>query len=99
VALPDLELPVESRAQWGAWLVEHAAGSTGVRPVTWRRASGRTGVAYDDLDEEALCVGWVDSRPWAVVAERAAVHPAQARQRLGPAEQGAGHPAGGGRPD
>ena len=64
---------VESRAQWRGWLAEHAAGSPGCWAVTWRRGSGRPVVAYEDLVEEALCVGWVDSTARRVDEQRSAL--------------------------
>ena len=36
--------------------------SRGVHLVTWRRATGQPAVPYADAVEEALCVGWVDSK-------------------------------------
>lgn len=56
------DLLVESRAQWRAWLAEHADEGRGVWAVTWRAGSGGPVVPYDDLVEEALCVGWIDSK-------------------------------------
>lgn len=61
---------METRAQWRAWLAEHASASPGVWLVTWRRSSGRPVLAYEDLVQEALCVGWVDGQARAVDAER-----------------------------
>lgn len=49
------------RAAWRAWLSANHATSRGVHLVSWRRASGRTSVPYEDAVEEALCVGWIDS--------------------------------------
>jgi uncharacterized protein YdeI (YjbR/CyaY-like superfamily) len=69
--LDDLErVHPADRAEWCAWLAENHATSPGVWLVTWRRASGRTPLAYEDAVEEALCVGWVDSLGRAVDAER-----------------------------
>jgi uncharacterized protein YdeI (YjbR/CyaY-like superfamily) len=56
------QLPVESRAAWRSWLEAHHAGTPGVWVVTWKKASGGRYVGYEDLVEEALCFGWVDSR-------------------------------------
>lgn len=67
------DVPVESVPGWRGWLVEHAATSPGCWAVTWRKGSGRPVVAYGDLVEQALCVGWVDSRPRKVDAERTAL--------------------------
>jgi uncharacterized protein YdeI (YjbR/CyaY-like superfamily) len=52
---------VETRAEWRAWLAEHHASSDGVWLVSWKRATGRPAVGYDDSVEEALCFGWIDS--------------------------------------
>jgi uncharacterized protein YdeI (YjbR/CyaY-like superfamily) len=69
--LDDLErVHPADRAEWRTWLAENHATSPGVWLVTWRRASGRTPLAYEDAVEEALCVGWVDSLGRAVDAER-----------------------------
>lgn len=59
-----------SRAAWRRWLGEHHASSTGVWLVMWRKASGRTSLSYDDAVEEALCVGWIDSKGGKVDDER-----------------------------
>lgn len=55
-------MQVESRQQWRQWLLEQAEHHDGCWVVTWRKGSGRPVVDYGDLVEEALCVGWVDSR-------------------------------------
>jgi uncharacterized protein YdeI (YjbR/CyaY-like superfamily) len=52
----------ESRAQWRSWLAEHHATSEGVWLVSWRRQSGRTGPTYEEVVQEALCFGWIDSK-------------------------------------
>lgn len=51
----------ETRAEWRAWLEAHHDTSRGVGLVHWRRASGSR-MSYDDIVEEALCFGWIDSR-------------------------------------
>jgi uncharacterized protein YdeI (YjbR/CyaY-like superfamily) len=52
----------ETRTDWRAWLEAHHDDSPGVGLVHWRRASGRRRLSYDDIVEEALCFGWIDSR-------------------------------------
>jgi uncharacterized protein YdeI (YjbR/CyaY-like superfamily) len=49
------------RAAWRAWLSANAESARGVWVASWRRVSGRQPVAYEDLVEEALCFGWIDS--------------------------------------
>jgi uncharacterized protein YdeI (YjbR/CyaY-like superfamily) len=64
------QLQVESRAQWRAWLAEHAADTPGIWLITYKKSSGGPYVSYDDVVEEALCFGWVDSKGLGLDAER-----------------------------
>jgi uncharacterized protein YdeI (YjbR/CyaY-like superfamily) len=50
------------RGAWRAWLAEHHASAPGVWLVYYRKATGRTGVSYDEAVEEALAFGWIDSK-------------------------------------
>lgn len=52
-----------SRAAWRAWLEEHHASSGGVWLVAFKKRSGQPHLEYSDSVEEALCFGWVDSKP------------------------------------
>jgi uncharacterized protein YdeI (YjbR/CyaY-like superfamily) len=52
-----------TRAQWRQWLKRHHASSDGVFLVTFKKATGEPRVEYDEAVEEALCFGWVDSKP------------------------------------
>ena len=49
------------RAAWRTWLTEYHATARGVWVVSWRRGSGREPIPYEQLVEEALCFGWIDS--------------------------------------
>ncbi len=44
-----------------AWLAANSATERGVWVATWRKATGREAVRYEDLVEEAICFGWIDS--------------------------------------
>jgi uncharacterized protein YdeI (YjbR/CyaY-like superfamily) len=60
---PDPEqLPIESAADWRAWLERHHATAAGAWVVTWKKASGGPYVSDHELIDEAHCFGWVDSR-------------------------------------
>ncbi|MDX2178839.1 MAG: YdeI/OmpD-associated family protein [Bryobacteraceae bacterium] len=60
--LASLErVPVETRAAWRAWLRENYRRPDSVWVVTYKKYSGKPYVAYDELVEEALCYGWIDS--------------------------------------
>lgn len=48
-------------AAWRAWLAANHGTTRGVWVASWRKASGRRPVAYEDLVEEAICFGWIDS--------------------------------------
>jgi uncharacterized protein YdeI (YjbR/CyaY-like superfamily) len=63
-------LEIVSRAQWRAWLGEHHASSPGVWAVTFKKSGGGPYVSYDDLVEEAIAHGWVDSRSKALDERR-----------------------------
>jgi uncharacterized protein YdeI (YjbR/CyaY-like superfamily) len=62
VGADDERFQPADRAAWRAWLAENHAAATGIWAVTFRRGTGRHVVTYDDLVEEALCFGWIDSR-------------------------------------
>ena len=64
------QVQVSSRAEWRAWLADHHADAPGVWLVTFKKAAGDRHVPYDDVVEEALCFGWVDSRPRTLDDER-----------------------------
>jgi uncharacterized protein YdeI (YjbR/CyaY-like superfamily) len=78
--VPDApQVPVADRAAWRAWLAQHAAGSTGVWLV-YDKGPGRR-LSYDDIVEEALCFGWVDSLPRALDATHAMIYVAPRKPR------------------
>ncbi len=64
------QVEVRSRGEWRAWLEAHHADSPGVWCVTHKKAPGAPHVAYDDVAEEALAFGWVDSKPRKLDAAR-----------------------------
>jgi uncharacterized protein YdeI (YjbR/CyaY-like superfamily) len=52
-----------TRAEWRAWLEQNHTRAEGVWLITWKKATGQPRVEYDEAVEEALCFGWVDSKP------------------------------------
>jgi len=58
---PMVEAP--TRAAWRAWLTAHHATSGSIWLVLNRKASGLPYLSAAEAAEEALCFGWVDSRP------------------------------------
>lgn len=51
-----------TRETWRAWLAEHPTRQEGIWVVYRKKSSILTGPDYDDLVEEALCFGWIDSQ-------------------------------------
>lgn len=49
--------------EWGAWLDANHDRDDGVWLVTWKKATGRQAMTYDEAVTEAMRYGWVDSRP------------------------------------
>ena len=60
----------ESREAWRAWLLAHHTETTGVWLVTFKKSSGKQVLDNDSAIEEALCFGWIDSKPAKLDAER-----------------------------
>lgn len=60
----------ETRAQLRAWLGAHQDDGAGAWIASWKKTTGRPAVAYNDLVEQLLCVGWVDSTAGSLDADR-----------------------------
>ena len=59
-----------SRAELRAWLEGNHAASAGVWLATYKKATGKPRLDYDEIVEEALSFGWVDSKPNSLDDER-----------------------------
>lgn len=68
--LPENAIHPKSRAGWRAWLAANHMRKDGVWLVTYKQSSGIPDLSYNDGVEEALCFGWVDSKPRALDADR-----------------------------
>jgi uncharacterized protein YdeI (YjbR/CyaY-like superfamily) len=65
-SLPNTErVEVTSRAELRQWLSENHSREGGVWLVSYKKVSEHY-LPYDDLIEECLCFGWVDSLPRAL---------------------------------
>jgi uncharacterized protein YdeI (YjbR/CyaY-like superfamily) len=69
----------ETIEQWRDWLAEHHLTETCVWLVTWRRSTGRQAPPYEQLIEEALRVGWIDSTAKKLDHERTMLYFARRR--------------------
>ena len=71
VKLPPNAIHPETRAAWRAWLERHHTQSDGVWLVSYKKATGKARFDYAEAVEEALCFGWIDSKPNKLDNERA----------------------------
>lgn len=72
-APPEDHVVLTSRAAWRDWLAEHHARGEGVWAVLYKQSAEQPSLALDDLVEEAIAWGWIDSTPRKVDAERYAL--------------------------
>ena len=59
-----------TRTEWRAWLAENHTRDEGVWLITYKKATGKPRIEYDEAVEEALCFGWIDSKPQKLDFER-----------------------------
>lgn len=57
-----MELYLKTREEWHEWLEDNHAVIPGIWLVYYKKISGKTRIAYNDVVEEALCFGWIDGK-------------------------------------
>lgn len=57
------KVAIESAAELREWLSQNHSSSGSVWLVTWKKDSGHPYVSYDEIVDQCLCYGWVDSLP------------------------------------
>ncbi|MBP85904.1 MAG: hypothetical protein CMJ64_04175 [Planctomycetaceae bacterium] len=50
-----------TRSEWRQWLTQNHDKETGIWLVFYKKHTRRPTLEYDDVVEEALCFGWIDS--------------------------------------
>lgn len=68
--LPDNSFHPESRAAWRQWLARNYSRAEGVWMIGFKKGTGRQRMNYEQAVEEALCFGWIDSKPRRLDDER-----------------------------
>lgn len=53
----------KNRKAWRNWLQKNHAAKQNVWLILYRKDAGKPTVTYDEVVEEALCFGWIDSKP------------------------------------
>lgn len=59
-----------TRAEWRAWLEDNHRRAEGIWLISYKKATGKPRIEYNEAVEEALCYGWIDSKPNKLDAER-----------------------------
>lgn len=67
---PENSVQPSHRDEWRAWLERNHDRSDGVWLVSYKKAAGKPTVTYPEAVEEALCFGWIDSKPGKLDDER-----------------------------
>ena len=70
VNVPDNSIHPLTRAEWRLWLEQHHTQNEGVWLIGYKKATGKSRFDYDEAVEEALCFGWIDSKPNKLDEER-----------------------------
>lgn len=52
-----------SRKQWRNWLQKNHNKQNHVWLILYKKESNKPTITYDEVVEEALCFGWIDSKP------------------------------------
>ena len=70
LAPPASSIHPLTRAEWRQWLSANHGRATGVWLVSYKKATCKPRFEYDDAVKEALCFGWIDSKPNKLDEER-----------------------------
>jgi uncharacterized protein YdeI (YjbR/CyaY-like superfamily) len=60
---PQNSIHPNTRAEWRQWLEQHHTRNAGVWLISYKKATGKPRFDYDEAVAEALCFGWIDSKP------------------------------------
>jgi uncharacterized protein YdeI (YjbR/CyaY-like superfamily) len=70
IKVPANSIHPKSRKVWRDWLAEHHPQPDGIWLITFKKATGKPRIEYKEAVEEALCFGWIDSKPAKLDEER-----------------------------
>jgi uncharacterized protein YdeI (YjbR/CyaY-like superfamily) len=62
-ANPAPEFYPKTRRAWRAWLKKFHATQASVWVICYKKGSNQPTIAYEELVQECLCFGWIDSKP------------------------------------
>ncbi len=67
---PPNSIHPQTRAAWRTWLTHNHTRAEGVWLISYKKSTGKPRFDYEEAVEEALCFGWIDSKPNKLDAER-----------------------------
>jgi uncharacterized protein YdeI (YjbR/CyaY-like superfamily) len=76
-------LYVTRRSEWREWLSANHGTEKEIWLIGYRKDSNKPGLPYNDAVEEALCFGWIDSKPRTLDEERSMLWFAPRKPRTG----------------
>src|SRR2546430_15923787 len=56
------KLTVRTRLEWRRWLAKHHADTREIWLVSYKKASGKTGISYEESVLEGLAYGWIEGQ-------------------------------------
>ncbi|MBL7693827.1 MAG: YdeI/OmpD-associated family protein [Ferruginibacter sp.] len=59
----SIEFYPRNRQAWRNWLQKNHATKQSVWLIMYKKSSGKPTISYNEVVEEALCFGWIDSQP------------------------------------
>ena len=59
---PPNSIHPKTRTEWRKWLERNHMQKDGVWLISFKKATGKPRLEYDEAVEEALCFGWIDSK-------------------------------------
>ncbi len=77
------EIFFENRASFRAWLTENHTRNEGIWAVYFKKSAGLSDLSWDELVEECLCFGWIDSLPGKVDETRTKLYIAPRKHNSG----------------
>lgn len=80
---PPNSIHPQSPVEWRAWLEANHTRREGIWLISYRQASGKPRVDYEEAVQEALCFGWIDSKGKKLDEERTMLWFAPRRPRTG----------------
>jgi uncharacterized protein YdeI (YjbR/CyaY-like superfamily) len=80
---PENSVHPRTRAEWREWLAHNHTRSEGIWLVSYKKSAGRPRVDYEEIVEEALCFGWIDSKGNSLDDERTMLWMAPRRPKTG----------------